>query len=1017
MDENIHFRKKIRNKTFKFNNEKTNEKNHYIKKNSVIIENPIVNVIKEIEDNNNKNINPNSLVYNSKFFPKSKINDYYGLCQYLKELDIQLYIKNRIKTSNNLNIDEELESEIEVMKKKSEITDFGYDFYNISEIFRIIGIIRKNPEKRTMGDVLQIIKYLTITKLGKYFKEEFEQKEIYEKLITFCGVEMRYKSFKKGETIFKIGEFPDNFYMILFGKVDILKPFSKNIWLTGYQYFCYLMGLKKSNEKYLFYLSIQENMKHFYIKKEEAKDLHYIYLLNIVDQISRHKNVNFEKALDITGITCDELDLDPREISSSKYLLENIKKIKNKLPDISGAIVMKYLFLDDKFLSKELIIFDYSKFLSLEAKEHFGDSAMDSNTTRNATVIAAEDTYVAFINNNLYYRNVVVEKSTIIDRKIQFLNSNFIFGKINQKKFEKKYFGWFICNNYKKGDIIFNEGDIPLNVYFIEQGDVELYSSKNIFELQKIIDYLEKERNNFLKQKLIEENKEKNYIYTYDKINFDCSDLKEQINKKDKKRIFVFKSAEDLGIISFYYGYPYLTSCIVSSANAKIYKIGNNYLSELLMKEKECYLDLVNRIENKISLFHERFFNLNNINLLLADHKKMIEQKKNIGKIEKEEYYYNIDSFNKTNNKQINPGLIFHSIVNEKSIPGQTKNKFNKTFKVNYFKIKEIFNRSLEMNNTNNNDKKNNKNLRASLPIIKSQKINISLGNNKTNDNKLLNKNKIIIQKNEELKNRKKYNSQRNILLKKVCIKKKLSRNSEEKIKNKNKNNLLLLNSLNNKNSIYLNQTNYCIDPILKQNCLIYENLKLNIFKKNQKINSNSKLKRDNVEEYSKKTNCLFNYNNKNRLLSNDNSVLHKSLSMKKISNNYSKDEENINGNNISYNIKHNFINIVNIEDIAYNKKDKYINNYNNPYYAPLVLNKKEKYKIFTDDDYFTKKMKKGKKIKENFNRKNRLNDFGYPSNINKKIKNNSFTNDYLKIKNKRLQFDEDFIKRQIINK
>ena len=105
---------------------------------------------------------------------------------------------------------------------------------------------------------------------------------------------------------------------------------------------------------------------------------------------------------------------------------------------------------------------------------------------------------------------------------------------------------------------------------------------------------------------------------------------------------------------------------------------------------------------------------------------------------------------------------------------------------------------------------------------------------------------------------------------------------------------------------------------------------------------------------------------------------------MNKINNNYSKAEENINSNNISYNIKHNFINIVNIEDIPYNKKDKYVNNYNNRYYAPLVLNKKEKYKIFTDDDYFTKKMKTGKKIKENFSRKNRSNDFGYPSNINK---------------------------------
>ena len=223
MEGNIHLRKIPKSLNLINQNKKLNEEANIVnenytnnkkllKKNSFIIEN---NEIKEDDENENKTINPNSLVYNSKYLPKSKINDYNGLCDDLKVLEIQLYIKNRIKNSNSLNIRDELESEIAQMKKKSELSDFGYDFYNIEEIFKIIDIVKKQPEIRTMNDLLKIVKYLTITKLGKYFKEEFEQKDVFEKLITFCGVEMRYKLFKKGETIFKIGELPDYFYMIL----------------------------------------------------------------------------------------------------------------------------------------------------------------------------------------------------------------------------------------------------------------------------------------------------------------------------------------------------------------------------------------------------------------------------------------------------------------------------------------------------------------------------------------------------------------------------------------------------------------------------------------------------------------------------------------------------------------------------------------------------------------------------------------------------------------------------------
>ena len=684
------------------------------------------NINNDYENTNTTKGNSNSLVFNSPYLSKKKVNDYNGLCYELKILEIELHRRNRIKNSKKVNIMDEIESEIDVMKEKLEINDFGYDFNNISEIFNIIEIFKSPPEKRRMIDLLKIVKYLTSTKLGQYFKEEFEQKEIFEKLITFCGVEMRYKFFKKGEIVFRIGDLPDYFYLILFGKVDILKPVQKKIILTGYKYFCYLMDLKRKNENYLLNLCIKENVRDFYIEKEVVRDIDYIYLLILVDKISRYKNVNFEKALNITGITCEELDLDVNKIYSNKYLLDNIKKIKSRLPDIEGSIIQKYYFFDDKLVKKEIAIYDYYTFLSLEEKSYFGDSAMDISSTRNATIIASEDTHLALIDNNLYYTNVVTEKAVIIEKKINFLNSNFIFRKIETKKFEKKYFSYFIREKYKKGDIIFNEGDLPYNVYFIEQGDIELYSSRNIIEFQKIIDFLEKEKKTILKAKSleVEEKDSINIEYTYDKIKYNFIELRKQINKKEKNRILLLRKNEDIGILSFYFGCPYITSCVVTSSFAKLYKIENKYLSDLIMKEKEIYMDLINRVENKLFLFHERFFNINNTKLLLAGHKKQIEQN------EINEQISNTNSKIKNINNRNS-----YNFYDSKSNFNSTNRNFNKTnMKVNFNKLKELFNKSLYVSksldnyyanknsNNYNSEQKKIKLLKGDLPLINSQK-------------------------------------------------------------------------------------------------------------------------------------------------------------------------------------------------------------------------------------------------------------------------------------------------------
>ena len=948
--------------------------------------------------NKNKIIDPNFLVYNSTYLRPKNIN-YNGLCNDLKILEIELHVKNRIRNSKSLNINEELEQEISMMKEKSELNDFGYDFYNIQEIFKIVEIVKKAPEKRTMFDLLKVVKYLTTTKLGNYFKQEFENKKVFEKLVTFCGVEMKYKFFKKGETIFKIGDVPDFFYMILYGKVDILKPLSKKVVLSGYEYFCFLMDLKRSNENHLFYLCIQDNISHFYIQKEEAHLLNYIYILIIIDKISRHMQVDFPNALKITGVTCEELDLVPSQLSSAKYLLENTKKIKKNLPAIPGATVHKYLFLDERINKKNVIIYEYFKFLTIESKHHFGDSSMDSNTTRNATLIAVEDTYTAYISNNLYYKNVVAEKAAIIDRKIQFLNSNFIFSKINLKKFERKYFGWFICNNYRKGDLLFNEGDSSYYTYFIEKGEVELYSSKNVLEFEKVIEHLEKERNDFAKRKNLEKSDET--TLTYDKIKFSGSELKERINKKEKNKIFLLKDSEDIGLLSFYFGYPYLTSGVVSSQSAKIYKIDNKYLSEILLREKECYIDLINRIENKLALFHERFFNINNTKLLLADHKSMIENKEREENLSKME-----SSAHSPNNKLIIKNILNNNSNNVNQNAYMTiKNNFNKNdLKINYDKLKEIFNKTLsvnksyDMNNfTINEHNLKNSILNGSLPLIKSNSV-------KSHHNSIEKRKSVKSRSMEDLKKSIKYNSQMNIILSQKEMKRIFPRKRIGILRYKSKDNFLKyqMKVFNEKSPYFLNQTNYCIDPVLKENCANLENIqrKNNI---NMKNSNNIKFQNKKIEESTMKTNYLFNLNlnikSKNvrslhKIKPNYNDYYNISKSCKS----FSIRNDKINVNNTK---DDNIINITIDNDELTKKRDRKSSKYiDHPYYAPIVLTKKEKYKIFTGEDYFNPQLNFIKLRRKEINKKKGLNEFGYPLNSVQRFNESmSYKNEFFKRK------------------
>ena len=109
----------------------------------------------------------------------------------------------------------------------------------VTDIFKI------PPEKRTFEDLLTIRNYLLKTKLYSYFKNEDILEEAIQKLITMCSVEFEYINYNKNDFIYKSGDIPQNFYLILKGKINVLKPAYKKEILSGLQYFTYLMDLKK----------------------------------------------------------------------------------------------------------------------------------------------------------------------------------------------------------------------------------------------------------------------------------------------------------------------------------------------------------------------------------------------------------------------------------------------------------------------------------------------------------------------------------------------------------------------------------------------------------------------------------------------------------------------------------------------------------------------------------------------------------------------------------------------------
>ena len=824
------------------------------------------------------------------------------------------------------------------------------------EINDIIRIIKKPTKERTMLDVYLIMQFLSKTKLGKSFRDEFPEEEKYGKLITFCSMEIKYKKFLKGKKIFNIGDFPNNFYIILNGKVDVIKPLERKVSLTGNEYFLYLMSLLKKHDKYTFNLCIENNYVNYIIEKSEEKYLPYIYISIYLSK--KKSDLCFREILSSVNIAPKELGLTEVETLDDIFIRKNVDKIKYFFPYIiTTDLIDKYYFITDKKTQREVYIYKYEKFLTLESKSYFGDSAIDVNSTRNATIITSEDTDFGYIEMKLYNTYISQEKIKLLHKKFDFFLENFFFKNIDLITFEKKYFSYFICNNYDRGDILFQENENAYFVYFIEKGVVELTTSKNVIEMQMLIKILQNQRNDM-----------ENYFYQMDKdkqemlyncIDNNCKDLLGYINKKQNNKIILLKNNEDIGLISFFFNCPYISNCVVHSKKARIYKIDFKYLSKILNNEKQCIYDLIKRVNHKLKLFQERFFNINNTKLTIADKKESYKNKENFDLINKEILQF--ENKNKTRNdkskeKENKAELkkfheIYFNFFSNKINKIKIHNHRNKNFLNNsllpsikaekiLFKqigkkkdlLWKIFSLNLSKTNMSLKNSKSQLNLLSKLTRDQSKSVKLKKIRNKILNVKKENKEEIPNNNNSETKTKliQPENSKR---ISKMRFQEKDSFLKYFKNYANNADNLnesLIFNKINNKGKYQSLKAYKPIQNISRNNKEIIKNKILN----NQKIsfskNGNFLSLDEKLKSKQNSSSTIFQ-ENKIKILSCDKKTSTQELNYE-IEKNDTKPytDRNIVNKNINRSINH-------------------------PYYSPSVIIKKKKYELFLKNTFWKK--------------------------------------------------------------
>ena len=550
-----------------------------------------------------------------------------------------------------------------------------------------------------------------------------------ENIINKISKIMIYQKNITNDIIIQYGEKGNNFYVILKGTIGIFVPKYTEYYMNEEEFILHLLKLRKYNQNELIIQCLRSNAHIFSLPTERFDEL----LFDLQNTKSKegaflyNKKV-INKAKEVFKYIKSEEFINNKKniknISPENYisLFEVDESIKQNTEDLKTLIKLK-IEIDKEDANKRLIkIPNYKMISKYNIGYTFGELALENiNKKRMATVICLTDCDFAVI-NKIEYNELI--KDSVNHSKNKFYNIIYkykVFNNISLATFDRKYFNDFRYLKMKKNSILFNQGDICNDVYFILNGEYELFVEKNVEEVNQIILQL-KDIVDDLKKIITHEtkiiinrnfrNKNKSYIKIKNNLNLFFNKYESEINleevayiinnrdivnkkkffgknfdkvisEKQKIKLGIYKSKQIIGLNDIINRYTENNKCVFSCKCC-------SFIGELYQIQYKNFLSMYENEENvKLYTSELLFQNIYYLIQRLLAHKKYIYEIA----IKKENEYINLLLLEEENNQKN---------INNNNNKSQPKNFINTNKIINYSLIKD----KNRINDNNNNTKK-----------------------------------------------------------------------------------------------------------------------------------------------------------------------------------------------------------------------------------------------------------------------------------------------------------------------
>ena len=405
-------------------------------------------------------------------------------------------------------------------------------------IEEIIYIFSK--KNRTLNEAIYLQHFLNLYDPKNFKCLKSDNIDLNEIMFNF-SLCLNMHKYQKKEIPFKFGDLNDKIFLLLKGNVSLLEPVEKKCFMTLEQYVDYLHQLidvgefelvKRIIEKNLIYKNYSAIVK---IKNNNEKDIKRANTENMKIKRGINKlysiasiefNLNYESKV---FFQIPNENVYPREIITIEdykkrvmpKFIENKEKVIGKNTKIflskenkdssdknnshrPGHIITFYSYVIKKNVSTFGILNELPK-----TNESFDKNIINNENKKrvesNLTAICNETSLILYLNINTLEKIIKQRQESITMKNIASILEIPFFKKLNSTIFKEKYFKFFNLYTYKNGEYIFKKGEKMKNIYFIKSGEIELTMEASMYDINKILENIDKKNKDEIKNKEIED--------------------------------------------------------------------------------------------------------------------------------------------------------------------------------------------------------------------------------------------------------------------------------------------------------------------------------------------------------------------------------------------------------------------------------------------------------------------------------------------------------------------------------